>query len=103
MFLWRWFKRAVFLVAIGLVGFAVSGYVDIHGKPARIYAQEFFASELWKEGVKDMRTWAASVLRVASHKIEEGVTPEDQAKLKSIIEGDLRNHIEGVKKQSASR
>ncbi|MBI2344401.1 MAG: hypothetical protein HYV02_08735 [Deltaproteobacteria bacterium] len=97
MFLWRWFKRLIYLAIFGAILYAASGYIDIHGKPARVYADEFFRSDLWTEGTKDLRTWMAALLRVASKKIEEGVTPEDQEKLNAIIENDLREQIEGVK------
>lgn len=97
MFLWRWFKRGMSLAIFAGVLYAVSGYVDIHGKPARAYVEGFFTSELWQEGTKDMRTWLAAVLRVASTKIEEGVTPAEQEQLDQLIESDLRKQIEGVK------
>lgn len=97
MFLWRWFKRLVSLAMLAGVLYAASGYIDIHGKPARSYLEGFLRSELWHEGTKDMRTWLAAVLRVASTKIEEGVTPAEQEQLDQLIESDLRKQIEGVK------
>ncbi len=98
MFLWRWFKRMVTLVMMAAILYAASGYINIHGKPARTYVEGFLKSELWQEGTKDMRTWLAAVLRGASTKIEEGVTPQEQKKLDQLIESDLGKQIETVKK-----
>ncbi len=86
-----------------LVGglYAASDYVDIHGVPARVKIDTFFHSSLWREGVKDMRTWLAAVLRVAGDKVEEGISSDDEQQLKNVIESDLRKQIEGVKRMSA--
>jgi hypothetical protein len=97
MFLLRLLKRLIYLAIFGSILYASSGYVKIHGKPARQYADEFFASTLWKEGSKDLRTWLGAVLRFAGDKVEEGISVNDEAKLKEIIEGDLRQQVEQVK------
>lgn len=103
MFLWRWFKKLVSLAVFLGVVYVGSGFVKYEGKPARQYADEFFRSELWHEGVKDFRTWAAQALRLASSKIEEGITPADQQQLNKVIEDDLQKQIEGAKTAGESQ
>lgn len=102
MFLWRWCKKLIFLGILAAIAYAVSGYVNFHGRPVRQQAQEFFASSLWREGVKDMRTWVAAVLRLATDKVEEGIEPADQEKLKAVIEEDLEARINAIKSQPKS-
>lgn len=103
MFLFRWLKRLVFLVILAGGLYAASGYVKIHGEPAKVHADRFFKSELWKEGSKDLRTWLASVLKLAGQKVEEGITPAEQNKLNELIESDLKQQIQGIKSQPSEK
>lgn len=102
MFLWRLTKRLIFWA--GFVGavYLASGYVNIHGRPARQHAETFLRSELWHEGVKDMRTWLAAILKVAGEKVEEGITEEDRAQLNHVIEADLESQIRALKAPAAT-
>ncbi|MBI2346523.1 MAG: hypothetical protein HYV03_06540 [Deltaproteobacteria bacterium] len=96
MFLFRWIKRLIFLTLLAGVAYVAGGYISWHGRPARDQVIGFFRSALWKEGVKDMRVWLGALLQTAGKKIEEGVTPEDQRKLDSLIERDLKQQIESL-------
>ena len=99
MFLFRWLKRLVFFAILAGGLYVASGYVKIHGEPARAHADRFFKSELWKEGSKDLRTWLASVLKLAGEKVGEGITPEEQHKLNELIKSDLKSQIQGIKSE----
>ncbi|GEM_PF-5111471 len=101
MFLWRWFKKLVFLGVLAVGAYIGSGYVQFEGKPLREQIQQFMASDIYKEGMKDMRMWVAAALQLASKKVEEGVTPADQQKLDSIIKADLKTQIESLKNSDA--
>lgn len=90
MFIFRWIKNLIslgFFLAALYIG---SGFVNYHGRPLRDQAKTFFASDAWKEGVKDMRTWAAALLRLASTKIEEGISADDAQKLNQVIQNDMK-------------
>lgn len=103
MFLWRWFKRLVFLAVLAGVAYIAGGYVQWHGRPARDHILAFFQSTQWKEGVKDFRTWAGQLLQLAGKKIEEGVTPEDQKKLDEVFLKDLQRQFEGKMGESPTK
>lgn len=90
MFLWRWFKRLVFLGMLTGVAYVVSGKVMWHGRPVREQVQTFVQSTQWNEGMKDLRSWLGALLQLAGKKMEEGVTPEDQKKLDQIFQKDLQ-------------
>lgn len=103
MFLWRWFKRAVFLTIVLGIAYVVGGFVQWGGQPARDRVIAFFKSAEWNEGVKDLRTWFGALLQLAGKKIEEGVTPADQQKLNAIIEQDLKKQLEQIKTEGAEK
>ena len=96
MFLFRWLKRLIFLAMLAGLAYLASGYVPWHGRPAREHVKAFFQSTQWKEGVKDMRTWAGQLLQIAGKKMEEGVTPSDQKKLDEVFIKDLEKQIQGM-------
>lgn len=97
MFLWRLVKRLIFWAGFAGALYLASGYVEIHGRPARAHAETFLQSELWHEGVKDMRTWLAAILKVAGEKVEEGITEDDRVQLDQVIEADLESQIRALK------
>ena len=89
MFLWRWFKKLCGFALFCAVIYVASSYVNVHGKPARTYIDEFFASELWQEGKRDLLTWAAAILHFAGDKVEEGITAADMKQLDDLIDIDV--------------
>lgn len=97
MFIFRFIKNIIFWAGLLAALYFASAHVEIHGKPARQYADEFFKSDLWHEGVKDMKTWASAIFKAAGEKVEESITPEDQQELNNVIESDLKLQLKQIK------
>lgn len=93
MFIFRFIRRMFYLAIFSGIVFYGSRYVTIEGKSARAWADEFFASAEWKEGSKDLRTWIGALLKLAGDKVQEGITPKDEAALRSVIANDLKQQL----------
>ena len=93
MFIFRWIRKLIFLAILAGVAYFGSSYVNYHGTPVRKIADDFLHSKEWIEGSKDLRTWLCALLRMAGDKVQEGITPQDEQKLRQVIESDLRKQV----------
>ena len=100
MFIWRAFKNLVslFLLIVAIV-FA-SDYLEYKGKSLRVHVDGFFCSDFYSEGVKDLKTWLAGILKFAGQKMEENILDEEREEVKKVITGDLQERVEQAKGSS---
>lgn len=89
MFLFRLLKKLLFLVFFGLLVFWAATY-QIGGVPLYQRAKQFFTSEGFKQGVKDIRLFLGGFLKSLGEEIEENVTEEDQKALDSMIQKKIK-------------
>ncbi len=95
MFILRFIRRLIYLAIFSGVVYVGSNYVKIEGTPIRKWADDFFHSQAWIEGSKDLRTWVGALLKLAGEKVQEGITPNDEAALRNVIATDVQKQLSG--------
>lgn len=85
MFIFRWFKKLLIIIGLGTVIYWGVQFVNTNS-PVRERVDKFMQSALWKEGVKDMKSWAGELFQGVGKKIEgEEVTADEKKQLDDIL------------------
>lgn len=88
MFILRGLKRLVFLVVFVVLGYLAAHY-PVNGQPLYKVARQFFTSQGFEQGMKDLKMFLGSFLKSVGEEIQEDVTEADRKQLDSLIEKQM--------------
>lgn len=89
MFLFRFFKKLLFLVLFVLLLWWGANY-KVGGKPLYQVVKGFFVSESSQQSYKDLKMLVGGFLKSLGEEIQEDVTKEDQKELEKLIQKKAR-------------
>ena len=85
MFLLRWAKNLIILVLL-IVGVWALMHYNYKGRPVKQHVQEFLKSEMYQEGIKDIRMLVGGFLETVGEEIQEDVREGDKKKLDRVVQ-----------------
>lgn len=99
MFIFRWIRKLVVLVLVVAGTLYISNY-DYKGKSIGEHIKEAYKSGLISEGIKDIKTWIAEILKFGSKVAKDEVTEQDKAALEGVIKNELKANVTKLKEEA---
>lgn len=95
MFIFRWLKKLLILALIVLALAWLADHTSF-GRNAKKRVVGFFKSELFSEGIKDLKVLTGEALKGVGDKLQEDVTPKEQKELDSLFQKKLLKESGGM-------
>lgn len=103
MFIYRFFKRIIFIIIIAAATLYIADY-QYNGKTVRDHVKEAYKSGLIAEGYKDLATWFGELFKfgkmTAAEKIVDKISDKDKSALENVIKNELKDNITKMKEEA---
>lgn len=90
MFIFRFIRTILWIIGLGTVIYWGWQYFN-EDTGLKQQVQDFRKSPVYKEGMKDLKTWAGEAIKGVGEKLEDDdVTAEERRELDKILEQELK-------------
>ncbi len=99
MFLFRWFKRLVFVVLIVAATLYFADY-QYKGKTLLEHFHDAQKSGLISEAAQDIKTWFSELFKLGKKAAEDKITTKDKDQLEGVLKNELKDNITKLKAEA---